>query len=248
LPVAALFNDRADTVGHPVIDRDVLPVWPYQAFAEGRQNDVPLLMGSNAEEARALVDLSTVKAATYLDDIRKRWGPLPEALPAAYPHATDKQARAARAHFERDLRFGWDIWAWARLQALTGRSKVFYYHFTENPPFPQGSVYAGWGPSHYAELWYVFDHLDQEPWAWTAADRGLADLMATYWTNFARDGDPNGPGAPAWPDFTSRRGQVLYLGAPVTVGGVANLDPLQVFDAVYDKARGAPFKAEQPPH
>jgi hypothetical protein len=42
------------------------------------------------------------------------------------------------------------------------------------PPFPAGSVYAGWGASHFAELWYVFDHLDQSPWNWTAADRKLA--------------------------------------------------------------------------
>jgi para-nitrobenzyl esterase len=246
LPAAALFNGREEAVGHPVIGPDVLPLSPYQVFAEGRQNDVPVLIGSNEEEARALVDLSTVKAATYLDDIRRKWGPLPEPLLDAYPHATDEAARQARAHFERDLRFGWDMWAWARLQARTGRGKVFYYHFSQSPPFPQGSVYAGWGPSHYAELWYVFDHLDQEPWGWTAADRRLADQMATYWTNFAKAGDPNGPGVPAWPDFTPRRSQVLHLGDPVAVGGVADLDTLRVFDAVYDQVRGAPFAAQPP--
>jgi para-nitrobenzyl esterase len=241
LPTARLFNAQADTVDHPVIDHYVLPEPPYQVFAEGRQNDVPVLIGSNAEEARALVDLSTVRAATYLDDIRRKWGPLPEPLLAAYPHATDDEARQARAHFERDLRFGWDMWAWARLQAQTGKNKVFYYHFTRSPPFPQGSVYAGWGPSHYAELWYVFDHLDQEPWAWSAADRKLADLMATYWTNFAKAGDPNGAGLPAWPDFTPHRGQVLYLGDTVSLGGVADVATLKVFDAVYDQVRGVPF-------
>ncbi len=249
LPAAKLFNDQAGSVGHPVLDRDVLPMWPYQAFAEGRQNDVPLLLGSNAEEARSMLDLdlSTIKAATYQDDIRQRWGPLPEALFATYPHATDVEARQARAHFERDLRFGWDVWAWARLQALTGRSRVFYYHFNQSPPFPPASVYAGWGPSHFAELWYVFDHLGQEPWAWTAADRRLADLMATYWTNFAKTGDPNGPGAPVWPSFAPRGGPVLYLGDPVAVAGVADLETLQTFDAVYDKLRGAPFGAQRPP-
>ena len=241
LPARALFNSQADSIGHPVIDRFVLPVWPYQAFASGRQNDVPLLLGSNEEEARSLLDLSKVKAATYLDDIRKRWGALPAELPAAYRHATDEEARQARAHFERDLRFGWDIWAWARLQALTGRGEVFYYHFTQSPPFPQGSVYAGWGPSHYAELWYVFDHLNQDSWSWTTADRKLADQMATYWTNFAKAGDPNGPSVPAWPDFTLRHRQVLQLGDPVAVTGVADLDTLKVFDDVYDQVRGSPF-------
>jgi para-nitrobenzyl esterase len=54
-----------------------------------------------------------------------------------------------------------------------------------------GSVYAGWGASHFAELWYVFDHLDQSPWNWTVADRKLADTMSSCWVNLARSGDPN---------------------------------------------------------
>ena len=227
-----------------MIDRYVLPVWPYAVFAAGRQNDVPILIGSNAEEARSLVDPGAVKAASYDEDIRKAWGPLPPALYDGYPHTTDAEAGDARVHFERDLRFGWDIWAWARLQATTGRGKVFYYRFDQSPPFPKGSVYAGWGPSHFAELWYVFDHLDQEPWAWTPADRRLADAMATYWTNFAKAGDPNGPGLPAWPDFTTANGRVLQLGDPIVVDGVVDLPSLTAFDAVYDGVRGAPFGRE----
>ena len=134
-----------------------------------------------------------VRAAAFGADIAKRWGALPPQLLSPYPHATDAEAVKSRLGFERDLRFGWDIWAWARLQAASGKA-VFYYHFTHHPPFPAGSVYAGWGPSHYAELWYTFDHLDQAPWAWTAADRRLAKAMSGYWANFARSGDPNGRG------------------------------------------------------
>ena len=244
LPAEKLLAGRFYSVSHPVIDRSVLPVWPYAVFAAGRQNDVPILIGSNAEEARSLVDPGAVKAASYDEDIRKAWGPLPPALYDGYPHTTDAEAGDARVHFERDLRFGWDIWAWARLQATTGRGKVFYYRFDQSPPFPKGSVYAGWGPSHFAELWYVFDHLDQEPWAWTPADRRLADAMATYWTNFAKTGDPNGPGLPAWPDFTTANGRVLQLGDRIVVDGVVDLPSLTAFDAVYDGVRGAPFGRE----
>ena len=245
LPAEKLLAGRFVSVSHPVIDRWVLPSWPYAVFAKGRQNDVPILIGSNAEEARSLVDkLGALKAASYDEDIRKTWGPLPPALYAGYPHATDAQAQDARVHFERDLRFGWDIWAWARLQATSGRNRVFYYRFDQAPPFPKDSVYAGWGPSHFAELWYVFDHLDQSPWAWTPADRRLADAMAAYWTNFAKSGDPNGPGLPAWPDFTAASGRVLQLGDPIAIDGVRDLGSLKAFDAVYDQVRGAPFGRE----
>jgi para-nitrobenzyl esterase len=236
LPADRLAGGR---VAHPVIDGYVLPRSPYEVFAAGQQNDVPTLVGSNEDEARALVDLGKVRAATFDADIRKAWGPLPSPLLAAYPHGTDDQAKSARAAFERDLRFGWDMWAWARLQAAKGAKPVYYYHFTQAPPFPAGSVYADWRASHFAELWYVFDHLGQEPWAWTASDRALANAMATYWTNFAKTGDPNGPGVPTWPRFSGAAGQALYLGTPITTGGVADPDGLKVFDAVYSQVRGS---------
>ena len=85
---------------------------------------------------------------------------MPPPLIAAYPHATDAQAQQARLDLERDLRFAWDVWTWARLQSVHGRA--YFYHFMRRPPFPEGSIHHDWGASHFAELWYMFDHLDQE--------------------------------------------------------------------------------------
>jgi para-nitrobenzyl esterase len=242
LPAPKLTGNAGGIV-HPVIEPYVLPRSPYEAFASGQQNDVPLLIGSNADEARAIVDVTHDTAATFDSDVEHSVGQLPPALLAAYPHATDEQARQAQLGLERDLRFGWDMWAWARLQAGTGKSSVFYYSFRQRPPFPDGSLYAGWGASHFAELWYVFNHLDQSPWNWTAADRKLADEMSSYWVNFARAGDPNGAGLPPWPAFANVESKVQYLGDPITVGGVANINGLGVFDAVYTTVRGKPFAA-----
>ncbi len=240
LPAARL-TGNAEGIVHPVIDPYVLPVLPYEAFTSGRQNDVPLLIGSNAEEARSLTDVTHVKAATFESDLEHSFGQLPAPLVAAYPHATDEEARQSRLDLERDLRFGWDMWTWARLQAGTGENSVYYYSFRQRPPFPVGSVYEGWGASHFAELWYVFDHLDQEPWRWSMADRKVAEETSSYWVNFARSGNPNGPGLPLWPAFTNTENKVLYLGDPITVSGVANIKSLNVFDAVYTNVRGTPF-------
>ena len=240
---ASQFTGNAGGICHPVIEPYVLPVSPYDAFASGQQNDVPLLLGSNAEEARALVDVTQVKAATFASDIERSFGALPPPLIAAYPYATDDEAKQARLHLERDLRFGWDMWAWARLQAGTGKSSVFYYSFIQRPPFPVGSLYEGWGASHFAELWYVFDHLDQEPWHWSATDRKVAEEMSSYWVNFAKSGNPNGSGLPAWPAFTNTDSKVMYLGDPTTIGGVANINSLKIFDSVYTAVRGTQFAA-----
>jgi para-nitrobenzyl esterase len=242
LPAAKL-TGNGDSIVHPVIEPYVLPASPYDAFAAGQQNDVPLLLGSNADEARALTDVSHTTAATFDKALEQSVGALPPQLAAAYPHATDEEARQAQLGLERDLRFGWDMWAWARLQAGTGKQPVYYYSFRQQPPFPADSIYAGWGASHFAELWYVFDHLDQEPWRWTKADRRVAEEMSSYWVNFAKSGNPNGPGLPAWPVFTSADNKVLYIGDPITVDGVANINSLKVFDSVYTMVRGKPFAA-----
>jgi para-nitrobenzyl esterase len=240
LPAARITSNDSG-ITHPVIDIYMLPRSPYEVFAAGRQNDVPLLLGSNAQEARAIIDVSSVTAATFDSGIAQSFGPLPPALMAAYRHATDEEARTARLDFERDLRFGWDMWAWARLQATTGHSPVYYYSFQQSPPFPKDSVYAGWGASHFAELWYVFDHLNQYSWAWTAADRNLAAEVSAYWVNFARSGDPNGAGVPQWPAFENAKSQVQILSDPITTDGVLGIDKLKVFDAVYSEVRGKPF-------
>lgn len=238
LPAADLLEGKAGNVSHPVVEPYLLPAAPYDAFSSGSYNDVPVLVGFNAEEARALVDVDLVKAATFATDIERSFGTLPPQLMGAYPHATDVQARKARLDFERDLRFGWDMWAWARLQAQSGRSRACFYYFKQKPPFPKGSIHEGWGASHFAELWYMFDHLDQNAWRWSAADRRLAREMSAYWTNFAKGGDPNGDGLPLWPSFDGGD-TVLHLGESIVVDGVPNRESLQVFDAVYSTLRGA---------
>ncbi len=247
LPAEKLLQGRSGRVSHPVIEPHVLPLSPYDAYVAGRQNDVPIIVGSNAEEANALVDLRSVRAATFADDLTRAWGPLPPQLGAAYPFSNDDEARAARAAFERDLRFGWNMWAWARLQAGASRKPAFYYRFAKRPPFPTDSPRKDWGASHFAELWYMFDHLDQEPWKWTEPDRRLADRMSRYWVNFARSGNPNGPGLPDWPAFHQPDGQMIILDDPIRLT-TAPADPqLAVFDAVYAAVRGSPLGVRPKP-
>jgi len=245
LPAAAILKGDLPSGAHPVIEPSILPATPFDAFAKGAQSDVPILIGVNAQEARSLTDVRDVTAANFAAGIEKRWGKLPPPLIAAYPFKSDDEAKQARIDFETDLRFAWDIWAWARLQTATGKAPVFAYRFDRAPPFPPNSPHAGWGAGHFAELWYMFDHQTQERWPWTEDDRKLADAMAAYWTNFVKTGDPNTSTLRTWPRFTADDGPVLILNTPLAPGQVARLPNLQVFDDVYAQIRGTPFPAKR---
>jgi len=201
------------------------------------------LIGFNAEEARAFEDMDQVTAANFVTGL-PAWFPAPMRSPtflAAFPHATDAKARHSRIDLETALRCAWDMWAWARLQAP--RAPVYFYDFDQQPPFPPGSPQANWGAGHFAELWYVFDHLDQEPWPWRPSDRRLASRMARYWTNFVKTGDPNGPGLPPWPRFTEAAPRVQRLGDPVRADVFTPTPGIAAIDALYAQARGAPLGA-----
>jgi len=64
--------------------------------------------------------------------------------------------------------------------------------------------------------------------------------MAAYWTNFVKNGDPNGPALPHWPAFGTQ-GEVLRLDAAVSAGALPGTDKLRIFDSVYDALRSKPI-------
>ncbi len=65
------------------------------------------------------------------------------------------------------------------------------------------------------------------------ADQAVSDEVSSYWTNFAKTGDPNGAGLPAWPAFTDANQQVMNLNDPSKAIPVPNLEKLQVLDGYF---------------
>src|SRR5262249_34015956 len=118
-------------------------------------------------------------------------------------------------------------------QAHTGKSKVFVYYFTHRPPFPDTSMFKDAGASHGAEIAYAFGNPSALESAWGAADRNVMDAIQTYWTNFARTGDPNGAGVPAWPAFAGSSPQVMQLDAAPAPIAVPNIEQLKALDGYY---------------
>ena len=215
----------------PVVDGQVLPEPAYERFAQGRQNDVPLLVGWNASEGfpifanRSLAwtppGTPAKTAADFDAALARRFGPLhADAARRLYGAATaDETTRSANTLIGDEL-ISYQTWAWAVAQRRTGRSPVYVYHFDHRSPFMPLAM-------HTAEIPFVFNDLSGQfagrppaPNAPAAApvDLQLADRMAGYWVNFARSGDPNGAGLPAWPRFEGPGSQVMRLNAQPSAG------------------------------
>jgi para-nitrobenzyl esterase len=133
----------------------------------------------------------------------------------------------------RDAAFGWQTWAWATLQARTGKSKVFYYYFDQHPEHPADSPAADHGMAHGVDVPYVFQTLNSKDPKLTPGDRAISETVSTYWTNFAKHGNPNGPGVPEWPEFTDTDRKVMYFHNEAFVGNVPSADSLEVLDAYF---------------
>ena len=63
-----------------------------------------------------------------------------------------------------------------------------------------------------------------------------SDLMSTYWTNFAKTGDPNGQGLPAWPPYTADSGnQVMHLSFDPKAAPEQNRGRYEFLDLLFSK-------------
>jgi para-nitrobenzyl esterase len=132
-------------------------------------------------------------------------------------------------------------WAWSERVAVGAKLPVYRYYFTRRPPgAPELSLHPLTAPGvyHFAEIYYVFNNLDAEPsFTWEPDDRRLADTMTSYWTNFAKTGDPNGPGLPPWPAYKpGGGGQVMELGKTIAPREEPHRDRYEFLDTVYRKA------------
>ncbi|HEY1678200.1 MAG TPA: carboxylesterase/lipase family protein [Candidatus Sulfotelmatobacter sp.] len=197
----------------PDIDGYFLPESVPDIFAAGKQNDVPLLAGWNHDEGSFEIEYNPQKptAENMKAMAEKDFGDKAPQFLKLYPTDTAEKTMRSAMDYAGDKFIALSTWAWIEAQSKTGKHPIYRYRFDMAPPLPGKK----WAPTayHSAEIEYVFGQLDSKAGVpWRSEDRALSEQMMKYWSNFAKNGDPNGPGLPKWPKYISADGwPVMFL-------------------------------------
>jgi para-nitrobenzyl esterase len=197
----------------PIIDGYVLPEQVADIFMKGEENKVSLLTGWNEDEGILFGPGKT--ARDFRQEAGQQYGADSSTFLRYYPAGNDSEAAGSQLKLSRDLLFGRQNYSWATLASGQGL-RVYVYRFTCKPPTASGA--PKYGAYHTAEVPYAYNNLKFVRRPWRPTDYNLADVLSSYWANFAKTGDPNGPGLPMWSPYRSVDPKIMVFGDHATAG------------------------------
>jgi len=197
----------------PILDGKLIVETAESAYKAGRQARVPLIIGNCSAE----IGGGFVNASSSKEELFSLFGELKDEAKAAYYPDGDKEFAEVITKFNTD-------WVWGEPARFTANAFVangqpaYMYLFSYVPAAIRERMRYGAG--HGSEVAYVFNNLNARrrgPEA-TPEDQQVAKMINTYWTNFAKTGDPNGKGLPKWPIYTTKKNEIIEIqsdGKPV---------------------------------
>lgn len=197
----------ARTYSGPILDGKLVVETAESAYKAGRQANVPIIIGNcSAEIGGAFVSTANSKESLF-----PLFGDLEAEAKAAFDPQGNKEFAEVITKFNTD-------WVWGEPARMTARAFVakrnpaYMYQFGYVPTaIRQRSPH---GAGHGSEVSFVFNTLNARwgaPAEATSEEKELARVMNTYWINFAKTGNPNGPGLPVWPLYDTQKEEILDI-------------------------------------
>ncbi len=224
VPAATLVGVEAGVL-YPFVDGKLLTQTPMAAFTSGKFNRVPVIAGTNHDEYRYFVageyDLAgnpILTSAEYAAAVAALWtSELETAVLNFYPYASYVSGDLALAASGTDGVFSCP--ARNADQLLSKFVTTYTYEFNDEnaPPGTVAGVTFPLGAFHGAEIQYLM-LVTGDVFPFTTDQQALSDAMISYWTNFAKTGNPNSADEPVWPKYSKSADefQSMVPPAPMT--------------------------------
>jgi para-nitrobenzyl esterase len=214
----------------PILDGKLVVETAESAYKAGRQPNIPLMIGNcSAEIGGLFVSTATTKEALFA-----LFGEYEKEAKAAFDPDGTKEFGEVQTKFNTD-------WVWGEPARFTARafvmkkSPTYMFQFGYVPPATRER--APYGAGHGSEVSFVFNTLHARwgaPAEASLEEKELARIMNTYWTNFAKTGNPNGKGVPNWPLYDTQKEEILDVDLDGKVA--AKPDPRKARFNVIEKA------------
>lgn len=202
-----------NTPYEPAVDGWVIPKDPSDLFDEGQQASVPVIVGFNANEGSLFIRHIPARPRVAEKLIKSAFGPYAQEVLNLVGLNLKTETRHYLDLIVGYMTCGMPILNTARaMDAIEAPVWLYYYSHVQ-------SNLLGWryGAYHGAEIRFVFNNLDKGRLRVTSNDRKLAEIMSSYWVQFATTGNPNNVNLPHWPQYHSNNENYIEFGDTVKV-------------------------------
>jgi len=204
-----------------VIDGWVLPDTQASVYRRAAQIKVPLMLGFLGDEGVKLIEENKALTDEQLDQFLERvFGDQASALKRLYGR-TLQTPGAVQHGIATDIFMAFGMRRWAEYSAAAGSDTYLYFmdhvppafhiYMPDNPFMTLEGGPRSAGAYHSGDLAFVFGNTDKVGVHWKPEDHQLAAMMVRYWTNFARQGNPNDAQLPEWRRFSLAERETMRL-------------------------------------